>query len=289
MEQFFRRLLEDPIQFWNTVFGVLGVVTGLIGVVSWWEGKRSQRVYKYLLEVAERNIDRSVTEQELQRKRAEVETATTHIEQLQDRIRRDIPLQARRAVLQDRLNSQIELLAATLESTKRLQSELNHLAVPTGIPPDLLRAIEAEIRPEYVVREKRSSLQTALTILTATSAILSTLLPYPVNRAVAWPLLVAALPILFFLTKVSLPRHRSTRRRLYRRVGQWALAVVGVILMVSGFGLTVIGLTEFESVDVAATLTGVGLMLFGLVSWGLVFFLRRRARNRDAGHVSASS
>jgi hypothetical protein len=236
--------IQDRAFFWTIVFGLVGLIGSVVGLLSWWDSRKTKRVNSYILELAERNLDKAVTEQQLHEKKAEVAAVSKRMQELQEQIQRDIPIQARRAVLLDRLNTQIELLRSYLSSTKQLQAELASLGELRTVQPDLLRAIEAEISPEYLLRERRSTLKTQLTITTSAAAIISTLLPYPLDRFLSWPLLIAAVPVLILLVRASLPGATHARRRIIRKVAAWVLIVASLPALAFGGALLFFGATS---------------------------------------------
>jgi hypothetical protein len=241
--------IQDRAFFWTIVFGLIGLIGSAVGLLSWWDSRKTKRVNSYILELAERNLDKSVTEQQLDEKKAEVAAVSKRMQELQEQIQRDIPVQARRAVLLDRLNTQTELLRSYLSSTKQLQAELASLGELRTVQPDLLRAIEAEISPEYLLRERRSSLKTQLTITTSAAAIISTLLPSPLDRFLSWPLLIAAIPVLILLVRASLPGATHARRRIIRKVAAWVLIVAALPSLAFGGMLLFFGATSAPDPD----------------------------------------
>jgi hypothetical protein len=89
------------------IVGVIGLAGTIYTYRSWRSGRKREKVYEYLFEVAEKGIDAKATEEKLAKGREEVKVVSQRIEELQSRIRRDIPREAKRAVLTDRLNSQM--------------------------------------------------------------------------------------------------------------------------------------------------------------------------------------
>lgn len=137
--------LTEPVPDWQArasvlnifgfIFGVVGVAGTIYTYLSWRSGRKRERVYKYLFEVAEKGIDAKETQEKLVKGREEVEEVSQRIDELQNRIRRDIPREAKRAVLTDRLNSQMTHLMELFESVKRTQSDLRGIGDQADIPP----------------------------------------------------------------------------------------------------------------------------------------------------------
>jgi hypothetical protein len=201
------------LNIFGFIFGVVGVAGTIYTYLSWRSGRKRERVYKYLFEVAEKGIDAKATEEKLVKGREEVKEVSQRIDELQNRIRRDIPREAKRAVLTDRLNSQMTHLMELFESVKRTQTDLREIGDQADIPPEIRKEIEAEIMPEFLLRDRRSSLKTYLTIITTAAAISSAILPYPFSTWISFVLLVLAVPVIALLVKYTLPVDRADRRK----------------------------------------------------------------------------
>jgi hypothetical protein len=119
------------------------------------------------------------------------------------------------------------------ESVKRTQSDLRGIGDQADIPPEIRKEIEAEIRPEYLLRGRRSSLKTYLTIVTTAAAVSSAVLPFPFNNWTSFLLLLVAVPAIALLVKYSLPIDRADRRRQLA-VG---LSIVLLVASVTSFFL----------------------------------------------------
>nr|WAI02745.1 MAG: hypothetical protein OI719_00630 [Candidatus Methanoperedens sp.] len=254
------------INFLLAIFGIAGTI---LTIISWRdskskeaENKRKDAIHDYLFKLAEKNIDKTVTDQQLSEKIKEIELATQKIETLQEKIRKDIPLEAKRTVLKDRLNSQIELLKQHFESTKKIRDELAKIETSVEIPSDLLKSIEDEISPEYILKDKRSNLITQLTLVTTGSALTSAILPYPISRWISWTLLLFAIPILLRLIKLSLSPERISQ------IIYVSLSGSGIVFLISSLFLYMIYLDEnIQSTDLLPVII---IIFFGI---SIVFFV----------------
>ncbi len=180
----------------NILFGVIGAIGTVLTVISVRSSQRDKRSYKFLLDLAEKNIDKNITEAQLKEKKEEVDRAVAEIERLQAQIKKDIPIEARKAVLRDKLNSQYIELTSTYKNVRSVKDELAALGVSEEMPPDLMKEIEKEISPQYLLKEERENLKTYLTVFTTLSAIASAVLPWEISRVVASLCLFAGLIIL---------------------------------------------------------------------------------------------
>jgi len=219
------------------VFGLIGLIGTFLAILTWRSHKKTKQIYDYLFNIADKNIEKDITEAEISKKKDEVEIASMRISELQEQIRKDIPIEAKRAVLKDRLNSQIEQLKLLLDSTKIIQKNLNKIGESSQIPSEIFKAIENEISPEYIIREKRSNLKTILMMITTAAAISSTLLPYPLGRGISWFVLLLGVPVLISLIK-TMPRNQISQIKIIQYsyllffIGSMLLIFIGIIFLI---------------------------------------------------------
>lgn len=270
----------------NIVFGIIGVVGTIFGVVSWYSANKTTKTYEYLFRVAEKNIEKDITEEELGKRREDIKKATQEFQSLQNQIRKEIPIEAKRTVLRDRLNSEMESLNRTYNSVKNLNAELLHLGDTTNIPPDLLKTIANEISPEYLIRERQSNLKTYLTIITTAAAVLSALLPSYIRNFVNIPLFILTIPILARLLQLSIPQNPLERKKFRSRVKYIIMIIAGVILLGIAllFGSLYYSYMNYymnyaysqynSSYDMYITVTGISTIL-SLLCFGYGIFLYR--------------
>lgn len=244
----------------NLVFGLIGVIGTIFAVVQWRSAKQTDRAYKYLLQLAEKNIEKDISEEELTKKREDIKEATNQINSLQEQIRREIPMEARKAVLRDRLYAEVEHLSHAYTSVVELKKQLNEIPA-TDIPPDLMKKIESEISPEYVINEQKSNLKTYLTILTTGTAVLSALIQSPIERFITIPLLILAIPILVQLLRLSIPRQYDQRQKMIAQM-KYIIPLLGGIFF-SGFSLLLI-LLNFGSYYYYPEYTLWGMLFLGI-------------------------
>jgi hypothetical protein len=189
-----------PFQWIALLVGVLGAA---FGVISWLEGRRKDRVYKYLFAAVDKNIDKSLTDDQIIANKSEATRTAAQIEELRKRIETEIPLEARRTVLKDRIDANVVTLQTTLASTLEMKEQLSGLGRSADIPEGLLRAVESEILPEYVATARRETLKTYLIIIMAISVLISAVIHSDVALVVQMPLLVIGASILTRLLKAS--------------------------------------------------------------------------------------
>ena len=213
----------DPLSGVSFVVGVAGL---FIGYISWQSSKRKEKLNDYLFQVAEKNLRKDIAEEELLQRQKEVEEASQKISTLQKIIEDVIPMEARRAVLRDKLNHHMELLTQSHIAVSSISQELQKIDEQVTLPKELMAAITDQISPEYILRERRSSIKTQITILTTTAALGSSLLPYPIGQWVSWSALALAVPVLLRLVRASIKGDPEIRRRKF-------LVGVGLFLLLT--------------------------------------------------------
>jgi hypothetical protein len=270
-------------QWLNLIFGIIGIVGTYLTYRSWRSMRDSEKAYQHLFQLAELHIDKSLTEKELADRKAEVQDEARKIESLQNQIRQDIPLAARRAVLRDRYETQLNHLQDIHSSLEKARNELNRLGVSVELPTEIKSAIEKEIQPEYAIRARKSDLRGYLTIATAGAAIASALLPYPFSRAASWIILVVfALPIVVLLLRLSWPSNAADIRRQAIYLLNVNLGWIGLALIVVGIAAAFAASADLRFylgvrseflllMSAGLMLTGIGCLLLKCALW-----IRRR-------------
>ena len=170
----------------------VGVLGTIFGVITWLDGWRKDRIYKYLFAAADRNIDKNLTDEQLAAKRSEVARASDQISDLRRRIETEIPLEARRTALRDRIDGNLVILQHTLGSTLELQKQLVAAGEHIDLPLDLIKAVEAEILPEYVENARQETLKSYLLVLMAIWIVAGAIVPHAVDLIIRVPLFVLA-------------------------------------------------------------------------------------------------
>jgi hypothetical protein len=188
--------------------GLAGIVGGVYSYYQWKSERKRSRVYDQLFQLAERNIDRDVNEKTLKQQEEQIRDASQKINDLQLRIQRDIPKEARRAVLRDRFEEQTRAALQLHESIVSLKTELGALGTNIDIPAELKSFIENEVSPEYIVRNRVEHYKTYLTISTTAAALVSALTPFPLNTILAPIILAISGVVLLLLIRATL-RGRS--------------------------------------------------------------------------------
>lgn len=251
----------------TVAFGVASVLSLALGLLAWWSARKQKRVYEFLFRKAEESLETEETTERLKEKKRELRTASEYISALQEKIRQDIPKEARRAVLLDRHRTQKEILAQQYESLERIGEELEALGETSEIPDELRRVIETEIRPDYLLQERRSSLKTTLSLITAGAAVASAVLPWPFGRWLSVGLLVLAVPVLLGIISLAVRHGRRPARRALWAATSWISGVIAVGAgVLAAIGLAVAANEPVEPEFLFAFFL-IMVVIFGTSSW----------------------
>src|SRR5690349_11056528 len=88
-----------------TIVGFIGLIGSIASIISITQSRRKKQLQDYLFKVAERNLEKDLTDADIERKKQEATALAGKVLDLQLQIERDIPIEAKRAVLRDRLDS----------------------------------------------------------------------------------------------------------------------------------------------------------------------------------------
>jgi len=251
----------------------VGVLGAAFGIIAWLDGRRKDRVYKYLFEAAEKNIDKNLTDEQIKFSRSEAARASEQIEELRKRIETEIPLEAKRTVLKDRIDANIVTLQATLTSTLELRNQLSALGETPDIPRELLKAVEAEVLPEYVRNSQRETLKTYLIIVTSISALTSAVIPWELSLIIQIPLLVVGVSLLTrlfkeYASKLSQTADPSTLKMIAAALYAGALTTGVAAFLLERERLPAHRWDRMDDRDwVALVMITISIMLIGLCAW----------------------
>lgn len=184
------------------LFGFVGFCGSIASIISFTASRRSKKKYDYLLKLADLNIEKDITEEDIEAKKNEATLLSEKVDNLQIQIKKSIPVEAKRAVLLDRFDAAVTMVIHAHQDLLKTKKDLNELGQQRNIPKEILRAVETEIEPKYIRREKISTRKTILTVLSALAAACSTLLPYPVGRYFGVALIILSLPVIISLVRL---------------------------------------------------------------------------------------
>lgn len=201
---FLREMLLFVRDHWiSFLVGLLGVIGSVASIVSWISAASAQKNYENLFRYVDLNVDKSITEETVERIKDEQKHIEQRIIDLKAQIRREIPIEARKAILKDRHERATEDLAKVHHSLLRIREELHGLGETTNLSEEILTVVRSEIQPKYILREKLAFQRNIFTALSGLAALSSALLPYPLGKMSAIALLIFSIPSSFLFLHLT--------------------------------------------------------------------------------------
>lgn len=192
----------------NAIFGIATIVGTLFGIISYADSKKSKKElekYTYLFDLAEKNIDKKLTLEEIQRLHDEKK-------EMDKIVKEEIPRQARITVLYDRLKADEEYLSRsynryveTKKEYEKLQSENK-----VKIPQNILDEIEQQILPDYLIKEQKQKYMSMLTIISYATAFLSII---PFLDVFSNFSIIATIYPLVCIIRLGMPKDKNERKK----------------------------------------------------------------------------
>ena len=205
---------------------IISTIIGIWGFVNSRKSKKEMKRYEYLFQLADQNIDKNLSEEELDDLKKQKDETQKKIESLNNIIKNDIPLEARKTILADKLKEQEIALGQSFEKYKKTKEEYEEIAqINNSIPDSLLREIENHIMPDYLVQQQKSRYMSMLTIISYVSAILSVI---PFVRNFGSFVIVFSLYPLLKIIRLNLPKNEQDRTKYFCRI------VIGMMLIILG-------------------------------------------------------
>jgi len=204
---------QPPVDNLNLFFGIVGVIGTVITVYALFQTYKSKKIQNYVFKRAQLALDKEATEQELSKTKEELSNVEARIFDLQKQIKKDLPIEARRAVLKDHLEEALENLVRYFDDVKTTKTKIESLGEQSNISNDLLKSIQAEIEPRFLIKEKISIYQTLLTIATTLSGLAFAFLPYPFERYVGGALLLIGLPLVIMILQLTIKRRSKDKQK----------------------------------------------------------------------------
>lgn len=192
----------------SRILGIMTIASTLFGAISIYDARKSKKElnkYTYLFDLAEKNIDKNLTLDELNRLREE--------KQAMDKvIKEEIPRQARITVLYDRLKADEEYLSQSYNRYKQTQEEFQKLQQEEKIqiPKKILTEIEQQILPNYFIKEQKQKNMSMLTIISYATAFLSMI---PIVNVFSRYLIIFTIFPLIRIIGLDMPKDRRERTK----------------------------------------------------------------------------
>lgn len=192
----------------NIVLGIITIAGTLFGAISFFDAKKSKKElqkYTYLFDIAEKNIDKNLTSEEINRLHDEKKA-------MDKIIKEEIPKQARITVIYDRLKADEEYLLSSYNRFKQTQKEYNQLQQEEKIkiPESILNEIEQQILPDYLIKEQKQKFSSMLTKISYATAFLS-IIPI-LNIFSRYFIIFTAYPLIRIIS-LDMPRNKQERKK----------------------------------------------------------------------------
>jgi hypothetical protein len=221
--------LEPPHRNSRGVFSILGFIWAYRAER---DKKRQAQRFEYMLRVVDRNVDKNISMKEIHRLGVETESRAQYLEQIDQKIKIEVPHVARNTFVLEQLSLARENAMEAYQKWQSLQATVVDLEEAPLLPKEISRAIEEQLQPEYVRRERSRYLQNALGISGSIAVMLSllrSLLPLELFYA-----LLFALAAFTFITLMRLVVLRAKRGQINHLVRVVAPTVGSIVLISLG-------------------------------------------------------
>ena len=214
----------------NIILGLMTIAGTLFGAISIFDARKSKKElekYAYLFDLAEKNIDKSLTLDEINRLHEEKKA-------MDKIIKEEIPRQARITVLYDRLKADEEYLSSSYHRYKQTQKEYEQLQQEEKIeiPQNILNEIEHQILPDYLIKEQKQKFMSMLTTISYATAFLS-IIPF-FHWVSRYSILFTAYPLIRIIG-LNMPKNRQERKKyIFNVLHNTALIIFFLLTIYSG-------------------------------------------------------
>lgn len=211
----------------SIILGAMTIAGTLFGAISIYDARKSKRElekYTYLFDLAEKNIDKTLTLEEINRLHEE-KRAMDKI------IKEEIPRQARITVLYDRLKADEEYLSSSYHRYKQTQKEYDKLQQEEKIeiPNNILNEIEHQILPNYLIKEQKQKFMSMLTTISYATAFLSVI---PVFMGLSrYSIFFTAYPLIRIIG-LDMPKGKQERKRYVIKILHNAFLIISLLVSI---------------------------------------------------------
>lgn len=227
----------------SIVFGFFGVIGTLATFYALYLHFKSKKENDFILKTVQSAINKEETERKLseikgtvESKVEELESLSTNIVNLQNKIRQELPIEAKKAVLKDRLEEAIKNLHSNFKDIESTKSKLAALGESNDIPDELRKSIETEIHPKYLVRDELSKQKNFFTIQTTIAAIASAIIPGFIGNNIGLVIMILSIPLILKIygnTRISEGGDKELIARQIRIVK--LLIIMLIVLVLCGY------------------------------------------------------
>lgn len=241
---------------WEIIFGAATLIGTAVGIWQTIKVKKQEKdleKYKFLFDAAEKSIEKEKTIEEL-------EILKNEKQMMDEAIKTELPKRAHLTVLSDRFKDDeknvvtyYKRFTETKEEYEQLQGEVH-----TEIPESILKEIENQIMPQYLIKEERDACMRGITIIAYVASFFSV---FNSTKILTRLLLAATIFPLLRLWQLTLPKDLEKRKEYLLTTGFALLAVIGTVLFV-GSAITYFAAMPYnDNVDIFILLSMLGLLL----------------------------
>lgn len=215
--------------YFNYIVGVIGVLSAIISAYAFYQSYKSKKLQDFVFKQAQTALEKESTQEKLNQTKKELNSVESKLSELQKQIQKDLPIEARKAVLKDRLEESMENLKKYYDDVTSIKLKLSNLGEDNIISEEILKSIQQEIEPRFVIKEKISNYKTYLTIVSTLAGIVFAIAPYPLGKYLGGTLLLIGFPIAIQLIRFSIVKNSKDKQSTNLKLRFWASILATLI------------------------------------------------------------
>lgn len=247
-------------------FNIVGIISLIVGILAFVDGKSAKKnaksekaIREYLFDVAEKNIDKELTENHIEQLK-QVET------ELSDAINEKIPILAKKSSLINSLEELENRIAQNYIEYHHIQEELKKIGVETAeIPNQISDIVVKNILPDYYRRKEKEKNVIIIAVLFLIYIIISNV---PIFQYIIATFMYKPLASLLELT---FPKNKKWRLHLKCFYG----AIIGVYAMLfslSRIGAGIVFTSKYSYLNIEISANNIVYIILSFISYFLISF-----------------
>lgn len=232
--------------YFNYVVGFIGLISAIITIYVFRQSYKTKKLQDFVYKQAQIALDKESAQEKLNKTKEELTNVETRLNELQKQIQKDLPIEARKAVLKDRLEESIENMKKYYDDVVTTKEKLSILGENNSISSELLKSIQQEIEPKYLIKEKINNLKTYITIVSTLAGVIFAIVPYPVGNYIGGTLLLISFPIALQLIKLTIVVKSKDKQSTNSILRFWISLVGTVVTLFSGVFFWLIAFSEMK-------------------------------------------
>lgn len=232
--------------YFNYIVGLIGVISAVITIYAFRQSYKTKKLQDFVYKQAQIALEKESAQEKLNQTKEELTNVETRLTELQKQIQKDLPIEARKAVLKDRLEESIENMKKYYDDVTTTKEKLSKLGENNSISDELLKSIQQEIEPKYLIKEKINNLKTYITIVSTLSGVVFAIVPYPFGNYLGGTLLLISFPIAIQLIKLTIVVKSKDKQSTNSILRFWISLVGSVVTLFSGVFFWLIAFSEMK-------------------------------------------